>query len=157
MTHRVLKQLAAATFLFALVHAAAAESKYKEDNFSGNWTIDLRSTAERKLKTDCGLATFQLSQTGKNIIGRHDFATPGCGRINEGFDGSVEGYVIGSTAVLTVTSGRNGAVFKGNASRVGRQLRWVVHTEIKPGEPEGDALVLHRGTLTRSKKKDPHQ
>jgi hypothetical protein len=151
MTQRRLKRFAAASMLLTLMFPAAAKSKYGEGKFSGDWTIDLRTPAERKLKADCGLATFRLSQTGTKIIGRHYFATSNCGRINEGFDGSVKGYVIGSTAVLVVTSGRNGAVFMGSASRVGSQLRWSVHDEIKSGEPYGDALVLQQGFLKRSK------
>jgi hypothetical protein len=71
-------------------------------DFSGTWVIDLRSPAERKNKVECGSASFKLIQTGEKITGDHIFATPGCGRLNEGGEGSVKGVAVG-TAVQVDT------------------------------------------------------
>jgi hypothetical protein len=121
-----------------------------ETNFSGTWTIDLRTPAERISKAECGGATFTLKQTDDRIVGEHTFATVGCGRLNEGGEGTVKGVVVGSTAVLIVTSGRNGAVVFGVATIVGGRLKWDVLDEIKSGEPEGDSpLILQHGMLSR--------
>ncbi len=119
-------------------------------DFTGTWIIDIRSNSERN--ADCGHAYFTLLQKGNCICGDHVFYTPGCGRLNEGDPGSVRGSVVGNTAVLYVTSGRNGAVVKGKMIRKGDKIHWMTLEEIKLGEPEGDsALILYKGTLQLDK------
>lgn len=128
----------------------AAGTALAEQPFTGEWEIDLRSPAERKAGAECGTASFKLTQTGEKVTGDHTMATVGCGRLNEGGEGTVEGVARGSTAILVVTSGRNGEVVRGRATREGSSLRWQVLEELKAGEPEGDSgLILHRGTLRR--------
>jgi hypothetical protein len=120
--------------------------------FSGAWNIDLRSPQERKQQFECGTATFELSQSGNKITGDHYMSTPRCGRVNEGGEGTVKGIAIGNTAVLVVTSGRNGAIVLGRAKLVGGNLQWETTEDIKGGEPEGDSpLILGKGTLIRAK------
>jgi type II secretory pathway pseudopilin PulG len=117
-------------------------------NFSGRWTIDLRSPQERKQKKDCGQSSFALKQNGDRIVGNHTFATVGCGRLNEGGEETVKGIVIGATAVLVVTSGRNGGMVLGKATRQGDRLYWKTTDELRSGEPEGDSpLILGEGML----------
>jgi hypothetical protein len=79
-------------------------------------------------------------------------ATAGCGRINEGGEGTVSGMVSGSSAVLVVTNSRNGACVKGTATLRRDALYWETKEEIKAGEPAGDsALILGKGLLRRVK------
>ncbi|MBL8415702.1 MAG: hypothetical protein JNM42_14780 [Propionivibrio sp.] len=119
-------------------------------DFTGNWTIDLRSPAERKRNVECGNAAFVLQQAGDRITGDHTMATVGCGRQNEGGEGTVKGVIVGTTAVLVVTSGRNGAIAMGTAKLKNGFLHWHLLEEIKAGEPEGDSpLILGRGVLAR--------
>lgn len=121
--------------------------------FSGIWTIDLRSAEEQKLNFECGTATFELVQSGSKITGNHFMATSQCGRINEGGKDTVKGIALGSTAVLVVTSGRNGAIVLGSAKLSQGNLQWRTVEEIKSGEPEDDSpLILRSGTLLRVKK-----
>ena len=108
----------------------------KEPSFTGNWTIDLRDTAERKRNAECGFSSFQMM-------------TADCGRMNEGGPDSVKGVVVGSIAVLVVTSERNGEIVMGAAKLSKDRLEWRVLEEVKTGEPVGDALLLWRGTLAR--------
>lgn len=121
-------------------------------NFEGNWVIDTR-TAEEKAQTDtysCGRGYFELNQIGNEIVGTHSYYVPNCGRINEG--GAVVGTVKGSEAILYVTSGRNGAVFKGRATLKNNLMYWVTIKQIKDGDIEGDSpLVLSKGILHRDK------
>lgn len=129
-----------------LPHYAAAESP----PFSGTWSIDLRSTRERKQNEECGSATFMLTQKGNRVIGDHQMATVGCGRMNAGGDEVVKGVVVGNTAVLVVTSGRNGAVVMGRATLKGGDLVWEPLETIAPGDPPSDApLILGAATLRR--------
>jgi hypothetical protein len=118
--------------------------------FTGVWSIDLRSAEEKALKTQCGSATFELTQSGSKITGNHYFSTPRCVRMNEGGEGTVKGVVIGTTAVLVVTSGRNGAIVLGNAKLNRGALEWQTLEDIKEGEPPNDTpLILGKGTLLR--------
>ena len=120
------------------------------DQFSGNWYIDLRTAAQKKSGVECGGAYFELRQTGTDITGTHGMATAGCGRLNEG--GPVRGVVVGRTAVLVVTSGRNDAIAMGTALLSHGKLKWRQIEEIRAGSPEGDSpLILDNGTLVRSK------
>jgi hypothetical protein len=122
-------------------------------SFSGSWSVDLRSAEEKKNNVDCGAATFNLVQSKNEIIGDHTFSTPGCGRLNEGGEGTVKGKVKGGVATLTVTSGRNGAVFVGTATLQGNTMAWAVSKQLRSGEPEGDSpLVLQKGVLIRAAK-----
>ena len=76
-------------------------------------------------------------------------AVAGCGRLNEA--GPVKGVVVGTTAVLVVTSGRNGEIAMGTAKLSKGKLQWRKVEEIKAGSPEGDSpLILGRGSLTRT-------
>ena len=118
-------------------------------DFTGIWTLDVRSKAQREQGVECGVTTFILKQTGKSIIGDHTFSAPGCGRLNEGGEGTVKGTVVGNTATLVVTSGRNGAIVRGKATLQGSSLHWVTVEELQAGEPQGDSpLILNKGTLT---------
>ena len=119
-------------------------------NFEGKWVIDIRSAEEKKNNVECGMATFDLTQNGSNIVGTHEFYTPYCGRLNEG--GSVVGEAKGSTAILFVTSGRNGAIVKGRAQLKKGHLYWLILKQLKSGEPEGDSpLILNKGVLNLEK------
>lgn len=151
-TMTILKILTAASlFAFVQLPALAADT-----DFSGRWRIDLRTTKERQQQRDCGGATFVLKQAGDRIVGNHTFATVGCGRLNEGGDETVKGIVVGATAVLVVTSGSNGAVVFGKATRQGDRLQWSTVDEVAPGQPEDDALILQKGTLLLEKERRAH-
>lgn len=131
--------------LFGLGSASAAPP------FTGEWKIDLRTRAERLAGAECGAAYFKLVQRGDRVTGEHSMATVGCGRLNEGGEGTVEGKAAGNTALLSVTSGRNGEVVRGRAVRLGTKLSWETFEQVKPGEPQGDSgLILGRGTLLRA-------
>jgi hypothetical protein len=118
--------------------------------FTGTWTIDLRTPAERERSAECGTAEFVLTQAGDAISGTHSMAVAGCGRINEG--GPVRGVVVGKTAVLVVTSGRNGAIAMGTVKLSKGKLQWHQVEEIKAGSPEGDSpLILGSGSLARAR------
>lgn len=144
---------------FALVAIALASSTLTYaagPPFSGSWSIDLRTPAERQRNAECGVATLVLTQSANRITGNHAMATADCGRLNEGGEGTVKGIVVGTVAVLVVTSGRNGGVAMGTARLERGALRWQMLEEIRPGEPEGDSpLIFWEGLLTRDAKRAP--
>jgi len=85
--------------------ALGAQCTYaSETGFSGTWSIDLRTPEQKAQRAECGEASFVLLQTGKKITGSHTMATVGCGRLNEGGEGTVKGRVAGSRAFLVIRS-----------------------------------------------------
>lgn len=135
---------------FTLAFSASTKAQSLPTPFTGTWSMDFRTPAERRDKAECGTAIFELSQTGTRIVGSHSMTTPGCGRMNEGGQGSVKGVVAGRIAVLTVTSARNGQIVLGSAEIRAGALHWQVSEVVKAGEPEGDSgLILQRGVLRR--------
>lgn len=128
----------------------ASLSTAQDAEFGGTWVLDFRTPDERQQNAECGFAEFKLKQTGRQITGSHTMATVGCGRVNEGGDGSVSGQVNGNVATLRVTSRRNGAQVLGTAMFRSGLLQWQVVRTLKPGLPEGEsALILERGLLSR--------
>jgi len=115
-------------------------------NFAGRWTIDWRTPQQRIKKVECGTATFDLTQAGDRISGMHSYATIGCGRLNEG--GTVHGIAVGTTAMLVVTSGRNGDIVIGKAKRSGNALEWETSGIVK-SSGDDEALILQKGILAR--------
>ena len=139
-----------AQVMAALLLVVASIGWAKEAPFNGQWEVDLRTPEEKSSRVECGSAGFKLRQSGSKIAGSHWMATAGCGRMNEGEAGSVVGVVRGSAALLTVTSGRNGQVVRGRATREGANLRWKALEELRPGEPKGDSgLILQDGLLEK--------
>jgi hypothetical protein len=124
-----------------------------DTKFSGTWSIDLRTPDQRAQNAECGKASFVLRQVGKEITGSHTMATVGCGRLNEGGEGTVKGQVVGNRALLLVTSGRNGATVKGVATLRNNALFWETKEQVEAGEPAGDSpLILGKGSLTKVSK-----
>ena len=138
----------AAWFCFLVACPSLLSAQPTQAPYTGIWSIDLRTPAQKREKVECGSANFELTQTGTKIVGDHSFATAGCSRLNEGGEGTVKGIVVGVTAVLVVTSARNGQIVLGSATVQADSLHWQVSEEIKAGEPDGDSgLILHSGVL----------
>jgi len=139
-------KLAIVSLLFVAAAAGAAD-----ENFTGTWVVDLRTEDMKKNGVECGNASFVLVQRGESISGEHAFWAAGCGRLNEGGEGTVSGIAVGNTAVLVVTSGRNGAMVLGKASLKNGSLQWESGQELKPSEVPGDSpLILGSGVLKRA-------
>ena len=141
---RILILVATQVSVISLPPATAGET------FSGACEIGLRSKAKKIKNIECGTAIFELSQNGGQIVGSHSMAIPGCERINEGDEGTVEGVVIGQTEVLVITSGRNGAIVMGTAKLIENSLELTTLDEIKAGGPTSDSpLILDNGMLSK--------
>jgi hypothetical protein len=139
-----------ALFCFLVTVPVLSNAQNQSAPFTGTWSIDLRTPSQKKERVECGIATFKLVQTGNKVVGDHSMATPQCGRLNEGGEGTVKGILVSGTAVLVVTSARNGQIVLGSATVRAGALHWQVSEEIRPGDPEGDpGLILHKGILQR--------
>ena len=137
--------------LFAIL--LLAPCALQAQDFTGQWSIDLRSSADKAANVECGTATFQLVQTSDRIAGNYSYATPRCGRVDDGLSESVKGIVIApGKAVLVVTSGRNGAIAFGVAALLpDKRMAWDLTDYVSQGEPRGDDLIIRHGELAREK------
>lgn len=137
-----------AIYALAFVTLSAAVSAAQIPNFSGRWTADLRTPTERSQNLECGVAEFDLTQQGNRLTGSHSMATVGCGRQNEGGGETVKGVIVNKTAVLVVTSARNGAIILGTATLRDGLFHWQTLEQIHAGEFVDDSpLILSKGIL----------
>jgi uncharacterized protein len=115
--------------------------------FSGQWRLKI---CDKSTDEECGEFIVYLVQTGKTICGDHFFSAPGGGRFNEGAPRSIIGSLVEkNVGEIVITSGRNGAVFKGQILLNGDTLKWQIIQEIKQGSEGDSALVLDKGDLLR--------
>ena len=105
--------------------------------FAGAWSVDW--CPSDKNPDYCGGFNLYLAQRGDHVYGTHTAATPGLGRLDEGDECSVDGIAKGNTALLTITSGRDGSVFRARATRIGPRLKWEM-LELKEGSGN-DAVI----------------
>jgi len=141
LVKKMIKQLLACALALTCTYAWSAPP-----NFAGRWTIDWRTAQQRIKKVECGTATFDLTQAGDRISGMHSYATIGCARMNEG--GAVHGIAVGTTAVLVVTSKRNGDIVIGKAKRSGNGLEWEISDSVTSSGND-EPLILQKGILVR--------
>jgi hypothetical protein len=117
--------------------------------FEGAWGVE--HCRPNRPKDECGGFYLYLVQRGIRICGDHFMATPGLGRLNEGGPRSVMGTVVGSTAIVEVTSGRDGTRYLARARRVNDKLEWKLLEELHKGGAGDSPLVADKATLTRQK------
>jgi hypothetical protein len=123
----------------ALLFAGTA----KAGEFDGTW--EYRKCFSKK-EGDCDSYYFSLVQKSDRLCGQHSGSSRELNQLNEG--GPVHGIVVGKTAVLTVTSGRNGEIVLGKANLIAKNLRWETVQRIYEAKSD-DALILDRGVLKK--------
>ncbi|GAA6141650.1 hypothetical protein [Hydrogenophaga sp. 5NK40-0174] len=128
-------------------HGAAGPS----NTFAGSWSVKVCDKAMPA--GECGGFTVDLLQKGSRICGAHHAATPRLSRIDEGQGRSVVGTVVGNTAVLTIRSGRNGAIAMATLEKQADGVHWVRTEKVLDGEG-GDDLIAVDTVLERSKPED---
>jgi len=119
--------------------------------FSGAWEV---KWCDKNPKIECGGFYLYLIQKGTRICGDHFAATPGLGRLNEGGPKSIIGTVVGSTAVVAITSGRDNTTYLAKAKRVGPALEWQLLETIKEGEKTDSSLIAANARLSASKDRE---
>lgn len=112
--------------------------------FSGAWSV---KWCPKDRRAECGGFYLYLVQKGDAICGTHFAATPGLGKVDEGLGPSISGKVVGSTASITIMSGRDDTVFHARAERAGRMLKWKL-LDIEAGDGR-DFVLAEEATLRR--------
>lgn len=139
----------------ALTQAAGAAQPASvvpaKGTFTGAWSVQWCDKSQPA--ADCGGFTVYLVEQGGRICGAHDGASPGLSRLDEGGDRSVLGMAVGSTAVLTVQSGRSGGVSLVTVKRQRDALNWLRTETVTQGNGDTD-VIANKAVLRREKPAD---
>lgn len=111
-------------------HEAAAPSGTRS-GFSGAWSVEWCDASNPHL--DCGGFSVNLRQIGSRVCGEFGGALVNLRQVDEG---DIAGTADGDTAMLEVRSGRNGAIVRIKATRVGGNLHWKEAGTVRPGEAD---------------------
>jgi hypothetical protein len=120
--------------------------------FGGAWHVPW--CEEGATVGHCGGFTVYLVQTGDRICGSHYGSDERQNRMDEGEPRSISGVVVGSTAVMTIKSGRNHGVFLVRASRKGRSIAWETVDTVIEGNNGEPAFISERDLLKRDMSAD---
>lgn len=141
------KVVATAMPVACLVLSACAHAQRPtaSADFSGTWSVKWCDQTDPE--ADCGGFTVTLAQDGDLLRGESFGARIRLAQIDEA--GVVHGLVNGDTAVLTVQSGRSGAIYLAQASVRGDCMSWKVRDTVQPAQRDID-IVAFDDVLTRS-------
>lgn len=108
---------------------------------------------ERCLKSrneGCSNFTVYLAQSGNVLCGSYVFSAPGLGRLSEGEQVSIVGFVSDSgIGEMSVTSGRSGSEHRVLVVHNNNFLNWEVVEEINMSVGFDSPLILSKGILER--------
>lgn len=131
-----------------LMLSSAAWAGPRMGDLSGVWGSDRCS--ESGQEASCGTFVLYLVQSKDRICGSYFGGRPHLSQVDEGEPRSVLGVVVGKTAVVSIESGRSGAIYLGTARKSGDTLRWqAVGTIKKPSS--GDVDIIATGQTMKRK------
>lgn len=136
--------IVACLFPVSQAHATAA-------GLTGVWAM---KWCDNDPSHECGGFYLYLVQKGDRICGSF-YATLNAGRLNEGAPRSVVGTLSGSTAIVSIQSGRDNSFFRAKATRAGNKLDWRILEKLKAVEgdepliPEKAHLAKMEGRMRR--------
>jgi hypothetical protein len=117
--------------------------------FGGAWAVQW---CEPGGKPDtCGGFTAYLVQKGDRLCGTHYGSDERQNRMDEGEPRSITGVVVGSTAVLTIKSGRNQSIYLIRAVRKGNTIAWETLDTVAEGDNGEPAFVADKDVLKRDR------
>ena len=112
-------------------------------DFSGVWGSDRCGNAGKE--ASCGALVIYLVQKKDRICGSYFGTRQHLSQVDEGEPRSVRGLVVGNTAVVSIESGRNGAIYLGTARKSGGTLHWeVVETIRKASSGDMDLIASNQ-------------
>lgn len=123
-----------------LMLSSSAWAGPRPADLSGVWGGDRCSESDQE--SACGAFVLYLVQKKDRICGSYFGARQHLSQVDEGEPRSVLGVVVGNTAVVSIESGRNGAIYLGAARKSGGTLHWqVVETIKKPSSGDVDLIA----------------
>ena len=123
-----------------LMLSSSAWAGPKPADLSGAWGSSRCSESDKD--ASCGAFVLYLVQKKDRICGSYFGARQYLSQIDEGEPRSVLGVVVGNIAVVSIESGRNGAIYLGTARKSGSTLHWQVGETIKkPSSGDVDLIA----------------
>jgi hypothetical protein len=127
-------------FLSGLIACASipAPSAAKAD-FGGEWSVKWCDKADPQ--ADCGGFYVSLVQEGDRLCGSYNGARVRLSQIDDGGSRAIRGVVVGDTAVLTIESGRSGAIYLVSADVLGDRMRWKMRDTVREADQDIDIIA----------------
>jgi hypothetical protein len=126
--------------LLALVIAGcASHARGRTGAFSGEWSVKWCDKSDQK--ADCGGFSVSLVQDGDRLCGSYSGARVRLAQIDEGGSRAIHGIVVGDTAVLTIESGRSGAIYLVGAAVRGDRMHWKLRDTVREAEQDIDIIA----------------
>jgi hypothetical protein len=108
-------------------------------DFSGEWGVEWCDKADPK--ADCGGFSVSLAQDGDRLCGSYSGARVRLTQIDEGGSRAIRGVVVGDTAVLTIESGRSGAIYLVSAGVRGDRMPWKMRETVRESDQDIDIIA----------------
>lgn len=135
-----LRSVVMACLLSALVACASISSaRAAKADFDGEWSVKWCDKADPQ--ADCGGFYVSLLQEGDRLCGSYSGARVRLSQIDEGGSRAIRGVVVGDTAVLTIESGRSGAIYLVSADVHGDRMRWKQRETVRESDQDIDIIA----------------
>ena len=139
MTNRDVIRSTLIAFLVLLMAGCMSHARGRTDVFSGEWSVEWCDKADPK--ADCGGFSVSLAQDGDRLCGSYSGARVRLTQIDEGGSRAIRGVVVGDTAVLTIESGRSGAIYLVSAGVRGDRMRWKMRETVREADQDIDIIA----------------
>lgn len=108
-------------------------------DFNGAWSVQWCDKANPG--RDCGGFYVPLLQEGDRLCGSYSGVRVRLSQIDEGGSRAIRGVVVGDTAVLTIESGRSGAIYLVSADVHGDRMRWKQRETVRESDQDIDIIA----------------
>lgn len=139
--------LARASAVGLLILSSSAWAGPRPADLSGVWGSD--RCGESDQEASCGTFVLYLVQNKDRICGSYFGGRAHLSQVDEGEPRSVLGVVVGNTAVVSIESGRNGAIYLGSARKSGGTLHWQTAETIKKPSSDDVDLIASSQSMKR--------
>lgn len=141
--------------LACLMAGCASHARGRSDNFTGEWSVEWCDKTDPK--ADCGGFSVSLVQNGDRLCGSYSGARVGLTQIDEGGSRAIHGVVVEDTAILTVESGRSGAIYLVSAGMRGDRIRWKMRDTVREAEQDIDIIAADDELERRPREIEPSE
>ena len=147
-------------FLLSLVQfnsiAIASNAKHAQPlrSFTGAWS-DISCPENEGSRCGGGFVLY-LVQKGDRICGTHFSSSLGAGQLDEGGPRSVTGKSKGSTALVSITSGRDKSVFEARIEITKKSIRWKRLKQLTLGDLD-QSLIPEEAQLKKTVREEDQE
>ena len=119
--------------------ASIPPARAAKAGFDGEWSVKWCDQTDPQ--ADCGGFYVSLVQDGDRLCGSYNGARVRLSQIDDGGSRAIRGVVVGDTAVLTIESGRSGAIYLVSAGVRGDRMRWMMRDTVREADQDIDIIA----------------